>query len=59
LAVKERNVGWFRNRLIWGLVLLPLAGALTACDDGPAEKAGEAVDEAVDDAGRAVEDATD
>jgi hypothetical protein len=59
LAVKERNVGWFRNRLIWGLVLLPLAGALTACDDGPAEKAGEAVDEAVDDAGRAIEDATD
>jgi hypothetical protein len=52
-------VGWFRNRLIWALVLLPLAGALSACDDGPAEKAGEAVDEAVDDAGRAVEDAAD
>ncbi len=52
-------LGWFRNRLIWGLVLLPLAGALSACDDGPAEKAGKAVDEAVGDAGRAIEDAAD
>jgi hypothetical protein len=52
-------VGWFRTRLIWGLVLLPLAGVLTACDDGPAEKAGEAVDEAVGDAGRAIDDAAD
>jgi hypothetical protein len=45
--------------LIWSVVLVPLAGALTACDEGPAEKAGEAVDEAVNDASRAVEDAAD
>lgn len=34
--------------------------ALAACEEeGPAEEAGEAVDEAVNDAARAVEDATD
>lgn len=40
-----------------------LAGGtlLTGCEeqDGPAERAGEAVDETVNDAERAVEDATD
>ncbi len=42
-----------------GLLTLP-ALALTACDEkGPAEKAGEAVDEAVKDTKRAVEDAAD
>ena len=40
-------------------MLIPLAGALAACDDGPAEDAGEAVGDAADDAGDAVEDATD
>jgi hypothetical protein len=55
----DRPVGWLRNGLIWAVVLLPLAGALSACEEGPAEKAGEAVDEAVEDAGRAVEDAAD
>ena len=34
--------------------------ALTGCDDeGPLEQAGEAADEAVNDASRAIEDATD
>jgi hypothetical protein len=34
--------------------------ALAACDDkGPAERAGEKVDEAVKDTSRAIEDATD
>tara|TARA_R110002072_G_scaffold48525_5_gene132765 strand:- start:2449 stop:2907 length:459 start_codon:yes stop_codon:yes gene_type:complete len=42
-----------------GLLAVP-ALALTACEDkGPAEKAGEAVDEAVKDTGRAIEDAAD
>lgn len=42
-----------------GLLAVP-ALALTACEEkGPAEKAGEAVDEAVKDTGRAIEDATD
>jgi hypothetical protein len=50
---------WLRNRLAWAAVLIPLAGALSACDEGPAEEAGEAIDNAVDDAGDAVEDATD
>lgn len=52
-------MGWWRNRLVWGAVLLPLAGALAACEEGPAENAGEAVDEAAEDAGDAVDDATD
>lgn len=35
-------------------------GFLTACDDqGPAEEAGEAIDESVEDTGDAIEDATD
>ncbi|THK40793.1 hypothetical protein E8Q33_12130 [Methylophaga sp. SB9B] len=34
-------------------------GFITACDDkGPAEEAGEAIDETVEDAGDAIEDAT-
>jgi hypothetical protein len=52
-------MAWLRDRLVWGAVLIPLAGVLAACDDGPAENAGETVDDAVDDAGDAVEDATD
>lgn len=44
-------------------VLILTVGALTVVpgckDDGPAERAGEAVDEAVEDVGDAVEDATD
>ena len=50
---------WLRHRLHWTAVLVSLAGALAACDEGPAERAGEAVDDTVEDAGDAVEDATD
>ena len=39
-------------------VLLPLA-MLAACDEGPAEDAGEAIDETAEEAGDAAEDATD
>lgn len=31
--------------------------ALVACDQGPAERAGENIDEAIDDTGRQLEDA--
>lgn len=48
-----------RQRLVWAAVLLPLAGALAACEEGPAEQAGEAVDDAADEAGDAADDATD
>jgi len=52
------------ERLKAALVALSLLGAgalgLAACEErGPFERAGEAADEAVGDAGRAVEDATD
>jgi hypothetical protein len=33
--------------------------ALASCEKGAGEKAGEEIDEAVDDAGRAIEDAAD
>ena len=50
---------WLRRRLVWGAMLLSLAGALAACEEGPAENAGEAIDETADEAGDAVDDATD
>jgi hypothetical protein len=46
---------WFRNRLVWGALLVSLAGPLAACDDGPAEDAGEVVDETADEAEDAVD----
>jgi len=53
-----------RNRTFKAfLIALSLSGglALAACDedDGPMEKAGQQIDEAVGDAKRAVEDAAD
>lgn len=45
-----------RKMMIGTLVALPLMGALAACDDkGPAEKAGEKIDEA----GQSMKDAID
>lgn len=48
-------------RRFFTLALFASFAALASCDepDGPAEKAGEAIDEAVQDTKRAVEDATD
>lgn len=47
--------------LLMATTLLSGAAVLTGCEEqeGPAEKAGKAVDEAVGDTERAVEDATD
>jgi len=52
------NAPILRSALIVGLVgVSPLA--LTACDEkGPAEKAGEAIDDAARDTKKALEDAT-
>jgi hypothetical protein len=41
--------------LVLGLLLVALSG----CEKGPAEKAGESVDDAVDRAGESLEDAGD
>jgi hypothetical protein len=38
-------------------VAMPLALLLAACDEGPAENAGEAIDETAEDAGEAAEEA--
>jgi hypothetical protein len=60
LAEGRRKMDWLRERLSWAAVLIPLAGALAACEEqGPAEEAGEAIDDSVEGAGDAVEDATD
>jgi hypothetical protein len=48
-----------RSWLVWAAVLVPLAAALAACEEGPAENAGEEVDDAAEEAGDAAEDATD
>jgi hypothetical protein len=41
--------------LVLGLLLVALSG----CEKGPAQKAGESVDDAVDKAGESIEDAGD
>lgn len=49
-----------RREMLRGCAVVLCGIALVACDDdGPVEEAGEKVDEAINDAGRAVEDATD
>jgi hypothetical protein len=52
-------MGWLRSRLVWGAVLVPLAASLAACEEGPAENAGEAADDAAEEAGEAADDAAD
>ena len=51
----------FTKTFVSFLTALFLLGAVAACDDndGPAEQAGEAIDDAAEDVGDAVEDATD
>ena len=43
--MEETAMNWLRNRLMWGAILVSLAGALAACEEGPAEDAGEVIDE--------------
>lgn len=57
--MEETAMSWLRSRLVWAAVLVPLAGALAACEEGPAEDVGEAVDETAEEAGDAAEDAAD
>ena len=56
---EDRAMPLFRKLLALSVVLGSLG--LTACDDadGPAEQAGEKVDEVIQDTTRAVDDATD
>jgi hypothetical protein len=58
LRVEESAMDWMRRRAVLGAMLVSL-GALAACDEGPAENAGEVVDETAEEAGDAVDDATD
>ncbi len=46
--------------ILFAVLLALSVGVLAGCDDqGPAEEAGETIDEAVDDTGDAIEDAAD
>mgnify|MGYP001822387632 FL=1 len=45
------------NNLSVFLLAAMLAVGISGCDKGPAESAGEAIDEAFEDAGEAIEDA--
>lgn len=43
-----------KTSLVW-LLLAGGAGALTACEEGPFEEAGEEIDDAADDVGDAID----
>jgi hypothetical protein len=60
MSLKRGNaMNWLRSRLVWAAVLVPLAATLAACEEGPAENAGEEVDDAAEEAGDAADDAAD
>jgi hypothetical protein len=50
-------MSWWRRTFLALAVAMPLAALLAACDDGPAENAGEAIDETAEEAGEAAEEA--
>jgi hypothetical protein len=51
---------WMRILMVLALaVMLAFTGVACSNNDGPAEEAGEAIDDAIDDAGDALEDAGD
>ena len=47
------------NKTLIATLAIILAVGLTACQKGPAEKAGERIDNAMEDAGDKIEDAAD
>jgi hypothetical protein len=48
-------MSWLRSPLLWAAVLVPLAGALAACDESPAENAGEVIDETTEEGREALD----
>jgi hypothetical protein len=50
-------MSWWRSSFLSLAVVMPLAALLAACDEGPAENAGEAIDETAEEAGEAAEEA--
>jgi hypothetical protein len=50
-------MSWWRSSFLSLAVVMPLVALLAACDEGPAENAGEAIDETAEDAGEAAEEA--
>jgi hypothetical protein len=56
----DSNPFRFLCKILLMTFALSSIGFITACDDkGPAEEAGEAIDETMEDTGDAIEDATD
>jgi hypothetical protein len=52
-------MSWWRRSFLSLAVAMPLGALLAACDDGPAENAGEAVDDQAEEAGEEAEEAAD
>jgi hypothetical protein len=48
---------WWRRTLLSAAVIAPLGLILSACEEGPGEEAGEAIDETAEEAGEAAEEA--
>lgn len=56
---KTDNLKHLRASALALLLAIGAAGLLAGCDDGPAEEAGEAIDDTADDAGDAIDDTFD
>jgi hypothetical protein len=50
-------MNWWRRTLLSAAVIAPLGMVLSACEEGPGEEAGEAIDETAEEAGEAAEEA--
>lgn len=60
LNKSDTNVFQFLSRIFLMMFILGGAAMISACENqGPAEEAGEAIDETVEETGDAIEEATD
>jgi hypothetical protein len=50
-------MNWWRRTLLSAAVIAPLGLIVSACEEGPGEEAGEAIDETAEEAGEAAEEA--
>lgn len=58
-TLNNLNMKSLRASVLATLLVLGAGGMLVGCDDGPAEEAGEAIDDTADDAGDAIDDTFD
>lgn len=55
-STNTSTIKTLRASVLATLLALGAGGLLVGCDDGPAEQAGESIDDTVDDAGDAIDD---